>query len=541
MLFQAFWLAWMGPKLLGGGYRILSSLDSEASVFVWSLEWWARAATHASNPLITRAVWAPTGMNLAWVSTLPGPSLVLAPLTRVAGAAASFNVLVLLTPPLTAWTAYLLAHRVTRRPVPALAGGFLFGFSPVIMREIQQGHLNLSMLFLLPLAAYLIVRRLEGSVGRVSFVLLLAAVLVGQFSIFIETFATATLIGVLIGVGAWVFAPPTTRRRMLDVGKLVTISYAIVAVMVSPYLYTAFAHPDVAKPRGFAGLALGVRTLGDLERFVRPGPALALGPRLGEHRADVGFWYFGLPLLLILAIFWVRGRRDWKVRTLALGFVLCVILALGSSLPVFGHKIPLPWTVFAHLPLLGRARPGRLVAYAFLIASLSVAMWASQVRGRSSQTLLRWGLVCLAVVSILPKYWSNIWTTDVRMPAFFTAGDYRTSLCPGETVLTVNPSIYRPVYWQVQSHLSYRAVTSYPGFVPVDYQDRHFAGRLARGKLRPRDGPALLAFVARHGVTVLVVDGVPREVLGRFASMLGVTPQAIGGVNLMRLAPCPSG
>ena len=377
--------------------------------------------------------------------------------------------------------------------------------------------------------------------GPVSFVLFFAAVLVGQFSIFIETFATATVLGVLIGIAAWAFAPPTARRRLVDVGKLAAISYAIVGVVVSPYLFTAFAYPEVTKPRGFTGLALGVRRLADVQRFVRPGPALALGPRIGHHRADVNFLYLGLPLLLVLAIFWFRGRRDWKVRTLAVGFALCVILALGPSLPVSGHKIPLPWTLFAHLPLLGRARPGRLVAYAFLIAALSVAMWAARVRGRSRHALLTWGLVGLVVVSIVPKYWADIWTLDVRMPAFFTAADYRTSLCPGEIVLTVNPSIYRPVYWQMQSHLFYRSVTWYPGFVPVDFQNHHFAGRLARGKLRPRDGPALLAFVARHRVTAVVADGVRQDVIDRFASTLGVTPQMVDGVTLMRLAPCPSG
>jgi hypothetical protein len=527
----------MGPKLVGGGYRLLSSLYGEASVFVW----WARAVPHASNPLLTKAAWAPSGMNLAWVTTLPGPSLVLTPLTRVAGPAASFNLLVLLSPPLTAWTAYLLAHRVTRRVLPALVGGFFFGFSPAIMREVQQGHPNLTMLFLLPLGVYLIVRRLEGSLGPVSFVLSLAAVLVGQFSIFIETFATATVIGVLIGVTAWAFAPSTTRRRLLDVGKLAAISYAIVAVVISPFLYTAFAYPEVAKPRDFSGLALGLHSLGDVGRFVRPGPAMALGPGIGHHHPDVNFWYIGLPLLLLLAMFFFRGRQDWKVRTLALGFALCVILALGPSLPVSGHRIPLPWTLFAHLPLLGRARPGRLVAYAFLIASLSVAMWAAQARGRSRHPLLTWGLVCLVVVSILPKYWADIWTLNVRVPAFFTTADYRTSLCPGETVLTVNPSIYRPVYWQTQAHLFYRGVIWYPGFVPVDYQDPQFAERLATGKLRARDGPALLAFVSRHGVTAVLAEGVAQDVIDRLASTLGTTPQMVGDLTFMRLAPCPSG
>ena len=545
LLYQAFWLAWMWPKVIRSpGDRLLSSVGSEASVFIWSLEWWARAVTHASNPLLTHAVWAPTGMNLAWVTTVPGPAILVAPLTRAAGATVSFNTLVLLTPPLTAWTTYLLAHRVTRRALPAIAAGFLFGFSPVVMREIQQGHLNLSMLFLLPLGAYLILRRLEGSMGRVSFVLLLAAVLIGQFSIFIEIFATATVIGVLIGVSAWVLGPPAMRKRLVDCGILVATSYAIVAVVVSPYLYTAFTHPSVSKPADFAGLTNGARGLRDLIHFVVPSRAIALGPPVYKSSGAVHFWYFGLPLLVVLTLFWVRGRRDWKARTLAVAFIICVVLALGPNMPVHGYLIPLPWKLFGSLPLLGRARPGRLVIFAFLIASVSVALWAAQVRGRSRPSLFRWGLVCLAVVAIMPKYWADVWTTDVRMPAFFKADDYKGSLCPDETLLAVdgksNTQAFRQVYWQTEFHLSFRNVTWYRGFVPDDYPDRQLGLQLATGDLRPGDGPRLREFIARHGVTALVIVNVAPRVTAELASMLGATPREVGGVTVIRLSPCPS-
>jgi hypothetical protein len=543
LLFQGFWLGWMGPKLLvpRPHLRILTSLARESSVFAWSLEWWARTVTHAANPLVSHAVWAPSGMNLGWVTTIPGPALLLAPLTRVAGSTASFNALVLLTPPLTAWTAYLLAHRVTRRTLPALVGGFLFGFSPLVMREIQQGHLNLSMLFLLPLAAYLIIRRLEGTLGRVSFVLLLGAVLIGQFSIFVEIFATATLFGVLIGVAAWLSAPPTMRKRLQETGVLVAFAYALVAILLSPYLYTAFAHPDVSKPAQFGGVAAGVREPRDLTFFVVPTRAMVIGPPLQGKKTDTNFWYFGLPLLLILGIFWVRERRDWKIRTMALGFALSVILALGQEMPIGGRAIPLPWTLFGHLPLLGRARPGRLVEFAFVISSLSVAMWLAQVRGRSRRSLIRWGLAFLAVLSIVPKYWADLWTADLPMPAFFATGEYRNYLCPDETVLAVSPRGDHQVYWQAQAHMDFRDATWYRGFVPANYQDTDFGLRMTRGKVRPGDGAKLREFVARHRVTAVVATGVSRTFSNRVRSMLGVTQQTVGGVEFFRLAPCPSG
>ena len=41
-------------------------------IFVWSLAWWPHAISSGIDPLVTHAIWAPVGVNLAWVTSVSG-------------------------------------------------------------------------------------------------------------------------------------------------------------------------------------------------------------------------------------------------------------------------------------------------------------------------------------------------------------------------------------------------------------------------------------------------------------------------------------
>jgi hypothetical protein len=540
VLYLGLWLVAMGPKILTHlGEWTLSSYRNETSVFVWSLGWWAHPFSHGLNPLLSNAIWVPAGLNLAWVTTAPAPSFVSAPLTLAFGPVVSFNVLSLLTPPLTAWTAYLLCRHVSRSFPAGLMGGLLFGFSPVVMREIEYGHLNLSMLFLLPLIPYVVVRRVEGSLGHRAFVAVLAALVVGEFGIFTETFATMTLVGVLIGVVAWALADGELQRRLVDTAKLVAVAYGIALLVVSPYLYTAFAHPQATKPEKFEGLAIGARKVSDLVRFVAPGPGFAIGP--GFHgRPDLNWWYFGVALLLLLVLFCVVHWRTYAARLLGAGFLICFVLALGAKLPLSGNRrLPLPWTLLSRFPLLGKARPGRLMAYAFLLAAVSLALWLAWSRHRSVWGWLRWALAVAAVVAVVPNVSrTQIWTQDLRVPSLFTTSAYRSALCPGEAVLVVDRNHGTQAYWQAETSMFFRTATWYVGFRPAGYEDLLTAIRIAKGDVRPSDGPALMKLVHDHGITAVLLRTPAGDTGRTLASLLGVAPSQVDGVTILRLAPC---
>ena len=94
------------------------------------------ALSTLQNPLYSHDVWAPHGVDLSWMTNIPGPSLVMSPVTKLFGPLISYNVLLIVAPALAGWAAYLLCHRVTKASWPSLAGGYLFGFSTYMVGEM---------------------------------------------------------------------------------------------------------------------------------------------------------------------------------------------------------------------------------------------------------------------------------------------------------------------------------------------------------------------------------------------------------------------
>src|SRR5207244_5055950 len=148
---------------------VLSNSPADASILLWSLGWWPHAIAHGHLLPYTHEVFAPGGTNLAWTTSMPTAGVVLAPLTNAFGPFVSFNVLAVLAPVTAAWTTYLLVHRITGRWLPSIGAGLLFAISPLETDQVAVGHLNLSLTALVPLAAYLVVRRLEGSLSAFVF------------------------------------------------------------------------------------------------------------------------------------------------------------------------------------------------------------------------------------------------------------------------------------------------------------------------------------------------------------------------------------
>jgi hypothetical protein len=44
----------------------VGGLTTDPQVFIWSLAWWPHAILNGQNPFVTKEIWAPVGVNLAW-------------------------------------------------------------------------------------------------------------------------------------------------------------------------------------------------------------------------------------------------------------------------------------------------------------------------------------------------------------------------------------------------------------------------------------------------------------------------------------------
>src|SRR5215472_2259256 len=182
--------------------------------FIWFLNWWPWAIAHGLNPFISYYVWYPHGFNMTWATSIPAAALLMWPLTWLGGAVVSYNVLSLAAPALAAWTGFLLARYLTRNAPASFIGGYLFGFSSYELGEML-GHLNLNLIFVVPLLVLLVVQRVRGDLSRPLFVAALALAMLVQLGFSSELLATSCFFGALTWAIFLVFATQEGQRRRL--------------------------------------------------------------------------------------------------------------------------------------------------------------------------------------------------------------------------------------------------------------------------------------------------------------------------------------
>src|SRR2546421_326744 len=298
---------------------------------MWALVWWPHALAHGLDPIHSHALFAPEGVNLASGQLIPAASVVLAPITAAAGPVAAYNLLGVLAPTLAAFTAFLLCRRITRKWLPSLVGGYLFGFSSYLLGQLF-GHPHLTLVFLLPVMVHLVLRRLDGELGTGRFVAAMAACVVGQALLSPEIAVMFSLFGAAaLALGALVF--DTRRRAIVGLVRPLTIALAIGAVVLLPYLIPTLqaGNPiEQVVTRKFST---------DVLNFFFPTPLTRIGRRwfadLGltyQAELDESGAYLGLPLILILVRLAVADWRRPAVRYLVGLLVLLGIATLGARL-----------------------------------------------------------------------------------------------------------------------------------------------------------------------------------------------------------------
>lgn len=528
-------LLFLGPWILGRmSTWFLSAQPQDGSIFVWMLRWWPYAIAHRTDPLFTTAAWAPGGINLAWVTSVPSLAVAMIPVTSAFGPFVAFNVSQLAAPALASWTGYLLCRRITGSFLPALTGGLCFGFSPFLLGEIGQGHPNLSLQFLVPLAAYLVLRRAEGSIGGRWFVPLLGALLAIQLYLSTEVFATMTLMGALYGVTGLVLGGRAWRPRLRRAIGATAGAYAVALALGSPLLWVAFTRPRPYKPVAFSGLTHGARGAADFLGYVIPGRFTVLGGQLGGRWGrDGNPWYFGIPLLLLLILFLVTERRKRRTWMIAAGLVITLALSAGGSLAVFGARV-LPWRLVSAVPVLDRAQPGRLTGYAFLLSGVAVALWLARP-DRGWRRPARWVLAGLAVLAIVPNLTGNVWARRVPVPPLLSAGAYHRYLSPGETVWAVDSFHSRQMVWQAETGFSFRLAGGFFGVTPPGLRPPAAQARLGTGSVSGASVASMRAFLGSHRAGAVLMAEEPAAAVRAMARATGVAGIRRGGMVIFRL------
>jgi hypothetical protein len=404
----------------------------------------------------------------------------------------------------------------------------------------MRAHLNLVLIFFVPLAVYLVLRRVDRSLGRILFVALLGVVLAGQLSSSLELAATMTFFGAIAYVGALAVAPNAIRIRLLWTAPLVALSYLVGAILVQPILRYVFQQPPMTEFRVPEANSV------DLLSFITP-PAPAriggtafmslTGRFAGLPQDDTA--YIGIALLAIPVLFLIRYRRSLWAWALVAFMLLVGALALGPTLHIAGtSSVWFPQALLAKLPLIAHALPERFPAYIFLALGVVTAIWLASSAGH--RMWWRYGLVGLGLVMMsLNLAWEPHYHVVDPEPAFFTDGTYHQYLQPDETILAVPAVLGGELGWQVATQMDFLLARGYVGPVHVTgHADVGLRPILSRpGQILP-GAAALRYFLSERNVgAVIVEEPVQADLTALLNDVLGSPPTSNGGVSVWRVPP----
>ena len=529
-----------GRSLLGRFSNVHIGVGPDPALMMWSLVWWPHAVANHINPFLTDVLFAPSGLNLTWQTTIPFASAISSPVTLTLGPVAAYNILCLAALTFDAWCSFILCRYLSRSFWPSCIGGFIFGFSAFFLGHLVFGDLHMVVAFAPPLIVYSAARRLAGEVSKHRLVLALTLLLTAQFLQSLEIFATMTVCGAIaLTLGYAVVSQDAERRHLVSLIGPVIVSYLLTLVIVSPFLYyfvaVGFTSKPVWPPSYFNT---------DLLNFVIPTQTSQIGriPQLaaistnfpGTSIAENGS-YLGLPLILVAMLFARRFRQQPVAKLLIYFLLMICVLSLGPALHVGGRVVSayLPWRLL-ELPVLKNAMPVRLSIYAFLDLAIIASLWLADADNRLT---LRATLIALLIAFGLPNLSPRFWSSEVDTPAFFRNAAYRQHLLKGETVLVLPYGQNgNAMLWQAQTEIYFKMPEGGAGVRMEESRRWPIVAALEKRSYLPEAAEQLRLFLCAHGVSAVVVAGDDLATWQPLLAQTGASPIELDGVSLYRIS-----
>jgi hypothetical protein len=378
----------------------------DADEYAWFLSWMPYAIGHLLNPLGTTFVNFPHGVNLMWNTSVLLPSLLLSPVTVVLGAAVSYNLLATSALALSSTFAYVAFRRWTR-PLPALAGALIFGFSPYMVSQ-SVGHLAQTLmmsapLFLIVFDRLLVVQRSKPWVdGLLLGALAWAQLLTGEEVLAMEAVVAGVALIVIFAI---------TRRAALPhlayVLKGAVVAGTSFAVLSLPFLAYQYLGPDkvqdVHPPNAYVSDIWNFIVPTNITRFATTAALHVSSQFTGNGSEDNA--YIGIPLVVFIILTLVIARRrrvTWVAFAIAASAAL---LSMGETLHDKGHVTAyvLPDRWLQDLPFYHNLLPGRFASVMFLGVGLLVAVGLNELaRFKVAVQVPGWSLAAVGLVAIVP-------------------------------------------------------------------------------------------------------------------------------------------
>jgi hypothetical protein len=516
------------PLLRHFAHRFIGD-RADSLIEMWALAWWPHALAHWVHPIITQAVWAPTGYNLAWTTSIPGPSLALYPITRLFGPIVSYNLLCLLLPALAAFSTFVLCRYLTGQFWPAIVGGYIFGFSQYMLAHML-GHLFLLVIFPIPLAIYIVLLRFSRRITKTTFLPLLVIILLFEFFSSTELFATTAVFGAAALVLSWLTYRATIAADIRELAIEIGAAYVVTAVLAAPYLYyvLALGVPAPINPSSVYS--------NDLLAFAVPTPVLFAGQAFGKIVArftsggveTAGYLGPGCWIILVLYIKSYWSTQPGKFLILSLMFI--GLMSLGPRLHIDGmDRGPAPWCIFSQLPLIDQALPNRFGMYFFLVAAVITSLYLSQSLIPMWSKFLLSAICLLSLAPNLALFRSVI--THVRIPEFFQSEEYKRYLARNDNVLVL-PFAEREdgLLWQAQTDFYFRLAAARLTLPPAEASGWPVLSTLSSGDEILDFTEQFEAFLSAHAVKAVIIDPQAGGPWQRLLAETDMVPLKTGGV-----------
>jgi hypothetical protein len=531
---RAAWLTLVGYLVLAFGWTARLWVDPayrqtpnppDVALLTWFLTWDA----HPSLSLHANQLNVPDGVNVMWQTGLLLPGVLLAPLTRAAGAQVTCNLLLTLGLALSAWSAYL-ALRLLRVSGPGpLLGGLLYGFGPAMVAQAYGGHLQFTLAFLPPVMLVLSVEALRGErrtarTGVVVGLLAGAQLLIGAELLLISVLAGVVVVAVL--------RPPWRRVGRLLAGAVPTgaliAAWPVAVLLFGPGSASGNVQATGHYQEDLAGLFLPTRLIlvhpfaGFTDRF----------PTGVQERTS----YLGVLLVALGVLVVLRRWADQRIRVAAVVLGVFTVASLGADLRVAGFHtgLPLPWALVERAPVLGNVLPSRFPLLVALAVGVLLGV-AVERPGRSG--------VAVAILALVPLIPAPLPAVRVPpTPAYFTTR-------PTGTLLVLpfpTPTQTDAMRWQAAAGLSFRMPGGFfvgPGrggkarFGAVATSTTLLLARAGQGVLTPIGPAERAAFrrdAARWRANAVVLGPSPASAVLRstVTGLLGRPPDQRAGVEV---------
>jgi hypothetical protein len=423
-----------------------------------------------------------------------------------------------------------------------VAGGYLFGFSSYEFAQLT-GHLNLTLIFLIPVIVHVALRRVDRELSRRMYMVVMALLFILQAGLSTELLAECVGFGAVLLVAALFLAPQPQRARISGL-IAETVGAGLLALLVAaPFFYYALFSGEF--PKG-SPLDWDVYAL-DLLNPLFPTEATWLGHKaflsLSVSYSGGGVTgqdgYLSIPLIAAFLLWALRSERGRPLaRLLLIAAGVTFVVALGAHLHIAGHQtitLPMDWT--KEQPIFNDIIPSRIALFTTLAISIGVAAWLAMPTGR---VVGRWLVVILAVVMIFPNITHTLYGMPPANPRFFASDMYRRYLKSGETVLAL-PFAYNGTsdLWQAETGFYFYMPEGYVGqVIPSSFIGLPVVVSLLQNI--PPPAPELGTFIRQHYVSHVIVDQADAGTWLGVLAQLGLHGRYLGGVILYTIPNAPA-